>query len=532
MNVSGYVLLKGLLKSTSQWNIYRYCKDKKKKGRVVGNAVGMAILFLCLMAYCIFTCVGYGVMGLTGVIPAVCALTVSLLAFVLTLFKTNGYLFNFKEYDMLMALPFEPKTVAGCKFLYMYVKSLPWNAGISVAMLIGYAVYTKPPIAVYPVWLLLSLLLPVIPMLCASFIGFIIARISSGFRKNSIVQSILVFIFVTLIFCSRFFIESAVRNGKVEETLGSIADSLDKAMSWYPPAVWFVRAVTELNPIDMLLLAGVTVILFEVIFILVGRSYRQINSKLKSHAAAGKFTMSGLKTRSVVNAVAFKELRRMTGSSIYMTNAVMGELMVLIMGIAALFVDLDKVITAMLQGAPVTKEMLLPAISLIVYFFVGMAATTTMTPSLEGKNYWIVQSLPITKPELYKGKMLFNMYLAAPCGVFGVICLCISARAPFLTTVLAVVSMLCLCAFSTAWGCVCGIKHMRLDWENEVEVVKQGSAVALYLLPNMFVTMILVVLVVVLGMKIDQNLILAGLSLIALLLAALSYRKVIKLAGD
>ena len=30
---------------------------------------------------------------------------------------------------------------------------------------------------------------------------------------------------------------------------------------------------------------------------------------------------------------------------------------------------------------------------------------------------------------------------------------------------------------------------MRLDWENEIEVIKQGAAVSIYLLPNMFAVM-------------------------------------------
>ncbi len=73
---------------------------------------------------------------------------------------------------------------------------------------------------------------------------------------------------------------------------------------------------------------------------------------------------------------------------------------------------------------------------------------------------------------------------------------------------------------------------MRLDWENEIEVIKQGAAVSIYLLPNMFVTMGLVVLVVVLGMKMDGNLVTIILTLIVAGLACLSYRKVMKLAKN
>ena len=73
---------------------------------------------------------------------------------------------------------------------------------------------------------------------------------------------------------------------------------------------------------------------------------------------------------------------------------------------------------------------------------------------------------------------------------------------------------------------------MRLDWENEIEVIKQGTAVALYMLPNMFVTMGLVVLVVWLGTKVDTMLITLVLIAVAAFLSALSYVRVLKLAKE
>lgn len=528
---SSMVLIKNLLLSTSQWNIYRFCRDGKKKGRIIGNFIGYAFLYLMLMAYCVFSCIGYGKMGLTEVIPMLCALTISLMAFFLTLFKTNGYLFNFKEYDMLMSLPFEAKTVAGCKFLYMYIKSLPWNLSISLAMLIGYAVYAKPGAAGICLWLLLSFFLPVIPMLAAAFIGYIIAGISAGFKKNNLIQTLLTFVIVIACFCLRFVIESLAKNGRLEEALTDLSVYLSKAGKIYPPAGWFVNSVVYLKPADIFIMTGVTLLLFELVFIPVGKAYRSINSKLKSHAAAGKFSMKEQKSRSIYNAIAFKEFRRMLGSTIYMTNAAIGELMALLLGVVILFVDVDKAVSTLTQGAPVTKEMLYPAIPLIVYFCIGMVATTAITPSLEGKNYWIVQSLPISKKTLYQGKMLFNMYLTVPFALFATICICIAAHAPLLTSLLSVMLSLCLCAFSTTWGCVCGVKHMRLDWENEIEVVKQGAAVSLYILPNMFVTMGLIVLTVFLGTRINRDIILGILILAVTFLAALSYKKLSSLAA-
>ncbi len=529
MKNKNLILLKTMLDSTSQWNAYKYGSDKKKKGKIIGNTIGVALLYMMLMSYCILTCIGYGKLGLTGVIPSICALTISMLALVFTFFKTNGYLFNFKEYDMLMSLPFKPKTVAGCKFLYMYVKTLPWYLSISVSMLIGYAIYADITVFTVIIWLLMALLVPVIPMLAASFLGYIIARISAGFKKNNIVQTVLTFLLVIFAFSLRFIIESVFRDDRVEEALETLADSVNGITDLYIPAKWFTKAVTDTDILSFLLLTVTTIVLFEVLFILVGRSYREINSKLKNHAASGDFKMSGSKQRSILNAIAFKELRRIMGSSICMTQLFMGELLALLIGILVLFIDFDDLISTVTQGAPVTSAMLHPSISLIVYFLIGMVSSTAATPSLEGKNYWIVKSLPIPEKTLYQGKMLFNMYLTVPVAVFTTAAICISAKTPLLMSLLSVVLSVMLCAFSTAWGCVCGVKHIKLEWENEIEVVKQGTAITLYLLPNMIATMVLIVLSVFLGMKLNGNLVVIILIFIVTLLTFMSYRKVVKL---
>jgi ABC-2 type transport system permease protein len=71
---------------------------------------------------------------------------------------------------------------------------------------------------------------------------------------------------------------------------------------------------------------------------------------------------------------------------------------------------------------------------------------------------------------------------------------------------------------------------MRLDWENEIEVIKQGAAVTIYMLPNMFAVMGLTVMVVFLGMRMDHRLLTVIFILIAALLAVLSYLRVMTLS--
>ncbi len=524
------ILLKALRLSTSQLNIFKYTDDKKKKSRIIGNVIGLFILFAMLMAFCISMSIGYGKIGISYAIPVLSALVISGMAFVLTLFKTNGYLFAFREYDMLMSLPFKAKTVAGCKFLSMYIDSIPWFMSISIAMMIGYGIYESAAIWVYPLWIVLSIVLPIIPMLIASFIGFIIARISAGFKKTNIVQVILTIIFILFIFSLRFIIEDLIRNNKVEATLYKASQITDDIAGYYLPAKWFVSAVRDGNLLSILLLVVVSVILFVLLFSIVGRSYIRINSALKSHASSKKYKMTSQKSRSVISAIAFKEYRRMIGSPNYLINAGMGIILSLIVSLIFLILGMDWVIDKVMKGAPLDAASLTPAIPFIVFLFTGMIATTAWTPSLEGKNIWIIRSLPLEMKKVYQGKMLFNVLLFAPTTAVSIILMCISARASILDSVLYVILGISLVAYSTCWGCVCGIKHMTFDWENDVDVIKKGTATLIYMLPNMIVVMGLIALSVFLGMRMSHVLLSLIMIVIALVLALLSYVRVMKLA--
>ena len=263
MDKKSFLLLKTLLRSTSRLNKIKYSTDKKVKNKAIGGFVGVVVLFALIMFYSIMMCVGYGQMGLASAVPVLCSAMISILAFFFTIFKTNGYLFAFKEYDMLMSLPFTPKSIAADKFLYMYIASLPWFLSVSVAMLVGYGIYEKPNLLVYPVWLLLTFFLPIIPMLAAAFLGFLIAKISAGFRKKNIIQTVLTFVFVIFCFSLQYIIEAVVKSEDTKLILENISGSIEGIGKGYWPIAWFSNAVRELVVSDFLLLVGSSLVLFE-----------------------------------------------------------------------------------------------------------------------------------------------------------------------------------------------------------------------------------------------------------------------------
>ena len=483
------LLLSTELKSTSSLNILKNSRDKKKRSKAIGGYIGYGLLILMIIAYGFFSSWGYGFIGSSSIAPVLTALSVSTLAFIFTLLKSNSYLYEFKEYDMLMAMPFEIRDIVGSKFLYMYIKSLYWYVSISFSGLIGYAIWVKPGVYTYISWILLTFIIPIIPSIVAAFIGTVIVSIGVKFKHTKIVQVILSFALILFSITLRFIIEGIAKSGKTEELLTNIADGTQSVAGWYLPADWFSKAVTGENVFLGILLFIVSIVLSYVFFIVVARSYRKINSKLSTGATKVKNAEVGYKKKSIVISTAYKEWKRLLGSSLYMTNCCFGQVMALIIGIAGLFLKAEAIIATITGGAPIEAKAFCGALPLIAFFFVGMAPTTCCSLSLEGKSYWIVQSLPIRKRDLYTGKMLMNLMISAPFMLLSVLGLCICFRVGVVNTLLSLVLSVIICMYATCFGMFTGIKFVKLEWENEIEVIKQGAALAVYLFPNMFLTM-------------------------------------------
>lgn len=502
-----WTLLSVLLRSSGNGNRIRYSKDRKERGKLIGAAVGNIVLDICIAGLGLYMCYAYCVAGIGSELPALCGMGIVVASFMLTLLKTNGYLFAFKGYDMTVSLPFPISDVVASRFLYMYIKSLPFILSISLSLLAGCIIWTEISVTGIVMWALLSVFLPLIPMVLAAFVGALIAAIGSGFKFKKAIQAILLIAVILLCFGSRFFFQDMFQNNKVNQVMTDIASAVDGTLAWCLPAAWFEQAVQgSFQGVVILLVASAAV--FAVFVFVVGSRYRQINSRLMASHAGKNYRLRALKTRSAVRSVAFKEWRAFLSSLNYLLNCGMGQILLTIVSIAALIFPAEQLINLLAPGVPVDDSVIAviaPSIPFIVYFFLGMVATPAVSPSLEGKNLWILKSLPIDVKTMYRGKMLFNLWITLPFMVVGTACLCICAHTTFLQFLLYTFSGVVLCVFSTLWGMVCGIKHIKLQWDIDIEVIKQGSAVAVYLFPNMFGTMIVLFGIIILGINSTFN---------------------------
>ncbi len=522
------VLLKSLLLETSAFNILKHEKDAKKRNKILLSLFCELFIGVILIVYMTETSKGYVSAGITSSIPSLCAIIISLVSLFLTFIKTNGYLFAFKDYDITMSLPIRINDIVAARFIYMYLAGLLFYFCISIPMMVVYGLALGASAGVYILWTVFTFVLPILPMILAAILGTFVAALGAGFRHKNLVQTIFTFLFVFAILYGEF----ALMNPSSIEDVSSIFNNINAIVIgterfWFP-ICWFKDIIADLKISSILLLIASTIIVFELFFIAVSTKYRQINSRLMSHAARKNYKLTTLKTSSVTKALVNKEFQRMFKSTIYLTNNFLGEVFVVLCSIAVLVVDVDRFLAETFTGMENPAVFIRPIIPLSIYMLIGLTSTTAVSLSLEGKNLWIVKSLPIKIDTLLKSKAIFNLLLTVPFMVLGTVCFGTGLHATVPEILFFLLVGTALCFFSTNFGLFCNVLLPKFEWENEVEVVKQGASLTLYLFPNMLITMFLLIGIFLL--PINSYLLLGIIAGIAAILSVIFYILSLKMA--
>ena len=177
-----------------------------------------------------------------------------------------------------------------------------------------------------------------------------------------------------------------------------------------------------------------------------------------------------------------KEFGRFTSSPNYMLNCALGTVMLPIMGVLLLVKagGLLPVVYEIAGGeAPGFLAVMLCAALCLIGSMNDMTASSV---SLEGKNLWLAQSLPVTAWQLLRAKLLVQLLVTGiPMAGTSVLVL-LAIRPALQEAVLLVVLPLLFVWLSAEFGLLMDLKRPNLVWTNEITVIKQRITVLLVML--------------------------------------------------
>ena len=196
-----------------------------------------------------------------------------------------------------------------------------------------------------------------------------------------------------------------------------------------------------------------------------------------------KFKKEFIRSSSVDRALLKKEFKRFTSSTIYMLNCDIGIFIMLGL-VAATIINKARVDEFILYlsdyGMDMNKYVPL-GVLLMAVFICSTNAISAPSVSLEGKNIWIVQSLPLRAYDVLKAKRNLHMIMNIVPAVFSIIVLGIVFKIDVISVVLLILSVVLYITFHALLGLFCNLKRPVLDWMNEQVPVKQSMAVMIAL---------------------------------------------------
>lgn len=266
--------------------------------------------------------------------------------------------------------------------------------------------------------------------------------------------------------------------------------------------------------------------LFIKIFI---KLFEKINELLSEGDSGLNKNRIVIEKNSVLKSLIKKELSMYFSIPIYVINTIIGPAIILLGSLATIFLEKEEILRVLEINA--SEEFTL---ILVIGFLIGtisLSCTTNSSISLEGKNLWILKSLPIRVMDVFKGKIILNLILVLPVTLIASIIFKFTLGYSYLELLYVVVLTGIYATIISIIGIIANLFFPRLNWTSATQVVKQSFSVILVMLASLVIVGIPVITVIKFNviniMKINTIALISTIYLLLVLISSLIVLKYI-----
>lgn len=507
-------MLKILIHKNMQEFAVAYFRDRKTGGKKIGGAlVGMivlyAFLFLLLagsfaaMASLFFMSakngdewIAFSIMGLLAIVMA--ALINGLTSY--------SQLYLAKDNEFLLAMPINPGTILTSRMVSTYIMGLVYVFMVWIPTIVVGIVMHKMSVLAVVMSVITMLVAGIVVLALTCLIGWLVAFLVTKFKNQKVLSAVLSVVFIGAIYVFQF---------KSNKLFTAIADNMSGVGTIIKSKLFPFYLMGQSSVGNALGFVGfvlIAAILMALAYLLISKTFIKV-AMTKAAGKQTKFKEKQIKTSSVDKALLTKERARFFGGITYMINTGLGVIVMVALSVLVL-VKGGAFVTKfapLLDAMPEIKEIIPLAVVLVIIMLEAMTESTPFGISIEGKNLWILQTMPVDYYKVLRQKVNFNIWLQG----FPALILAVAIQQAFNFNIpvyagIVAVTVAYSC-FSSTFGLVMNLKHPRLDWTTEAQVVKQGLPLVLNMFGGWGVALIIAA-----GGYLLRNIIGAGIFLIAI----------------
>ena len=488
-------MLKVLLKKQMTEIFRAYFYDaKKNKARSRGTTIAYMFLFVVLMVGLLGGIFAFVSLSLCGPLAAagmdwLYFLLMGLMAVVLgafgSVFNTYSSLYLAKDNDLLLSLPIPVRVVMASRLLSVYLIGLMYSAVVIVPAAIVYWIVISADIAVILGSLLLMFMISVHVLMLSCALGWVVAKISLKLKNKSLITVV-----ISLVFIGGYYFLYFKAQTLIQVLIQNAAEYGEKIKGAAYPLYLFGRMGTG-DGLAMLVMTVGTALLFGLLWWLIARSFLKI-ATASAVVSKRRYRATAVKEKSPSAALLRKEFRRFLASPNYILNCGLGILMLPLGGFLLLWKG-----RILLEGMQEIFELPAGAVPILLAGAMCMLASmndmTAPSVSLEGKNLWLLQSLPVTPWQALRAKLWPQLLLTGVPLLVCIVCTIFVYTYTPVELILVLALTLSFTVFSALFGLFLGLKMPNLNWTSEITPIKQSIGVMLALFSGSLYTVVLYV---------------------------------------
>lgn len=442
--------------------------EKNKKETLIYTSLSLFSVFMLVCLYNFFSIKSIIEIGLYKYAVSY-GVSISFFFVVLaTIFRSNSIFFYNKDFEMLSSFPVKKSEIIVSKFFLLYLIDLIICESVLLPDVILLLLKQYISIELFLIFLVASIIIPIIPMCVASGLAILIEMLGSLCKRKNIVNITLSF----LLFMGYFIVILINREAKYSALEKIIENKLIKI---FPFAKLFY--IGESLQIRLVIFLFISVAIFSLYFTFSMKNYDKIHLFLNRSFQGKRDANLTIKIKTPFRALFEKELRRYLGSSSYVINTSLGIMILCFVSCGCIIFGISNIEN--LLGISSLEPILTQYGSLFIASFLIMSCTTSSSISLEGNNLWILQSSPVSTRKIINSKIAVNVLIHFVGYVLAVMMILLKTKLNLLQMSFVLIVPICYSLFISVVGLYLNMRYMKLKWNDEISVVKHSTAAIL-----------------------------------------------------
>ncbi len=474
-------------------------KNGNPKGQIsTGRIVGYTLLYTFLALIFLFAvfsmAMGAGVLllpaGAADCYFGIFMLLSLTVIFIFSIFETKSELFDCKDNELLLALPIRSGAIVLSRIFTVLIYNYIIEAIIAVPVTVVYLIFDGNILGVLGS-IIVALLIPLLATALASGVGYLVALIARRMKHKTLVTTLLSMLFLG----GYFFLYFGIL-GSSDDGFGETDEQLAIILSALRP-FGVIGSAQLLSPVPLLLFVFVCAAASFLAYYFIQKNYIRIITETRG-ADKRVYVEKRSSKKSAVSAIVRKEFSRIFSSSAILLNGASG---VIFLGILVIFLAVERdmltsLILDLTGGTSSVAMTLAPVCIAATVASLAMIMFSASSLSLEGRNLWIIKSIPVSERDIIIAKTLPNIIISSVLGVVCGVSLLIITGFDIVCAVFYILTPITASIAFSFMGTVLNVAKPKFDYINETQAVKQSFPVFISTMVGMLSGIALIILAV------------------------------------